>query len=148
MAGVLPLLWNMLVALRIWTKLRRSLLPGFREYYSLTPDPITGKVTVVAYVPSLGMPGLWSTDPSNTRLPKLHSEKKGPYGQLHASLLAMGMPLTAPSTAMMARNAMQDNLDSSISPRHIPRHRLFGRTWMSVADYCGMHLKKLHYDDE
>ena len=48
---MLPLLWNMLVAIRIWTKLKRSIPPGLGQYYSLIPDPTAGKVTVVARTP-------------------------------------------------------------------------------------------------
>jgi hypothetical protein len=137
----------MLVAIRIWTKLKRSIPPAFRIYYSLVPDPTAGKVTVVARMPTLEILGLWSTSPPNPRPTSPPSKKQGPYSQLHASLLAMGMPLAAPSTAMMARNAMQNNSESRPSNLRIPRHHLLGRNWMTVADYCGLDLKKPHYGE-
>lgn len=50
----------MLVAIRIWTKLKRSIPAGFKDYYSLITDPTAGKVTVVARVPTLEVPILFT----------------------------------------------------------------------------------------
>jgi hypothetical protein len=51
----------MVLAIHIWRKLRKSIPLWYREYYSLLPDAAAGKVTVVARIPSLKLPGLWST---------------------------------------------------------------------------------------
>jgi hypothetical protein len=148
-AGVLPLLWNMLVAIRIWTKLKRSIPPSFMNYYSLIPDPTAGNVTVVARMPTLDIPGLWSINTPKARLRSSASEKKKkPYSQLHRSIVAMGMPLTAPSTAMMARDASRSNIGPPPSPLRIERQKLLGRTWMSLADHCGLVLKKSRNDED
>jgi hypothetical protein len=137
----------MLVAIRIWTKLKHSIPPGFGKYYSLIPDPTAGKVTVVARMPTLGLPGLWSNSPPNARLTISPSEKKGPYSQLHRSIVAMGMPLAAPSTAMMARNATRNNTGPTPSPLRIGRQHLLGRTWMSLVNHCGLELKKSRHGE-
>jgi hypothetical protein len=144
---VLPLLWNMLVAIRIWTKLKRSIPPGLRNHYSLIPDPTAGKVTIVARIPTLEIPGLWSTSPPNFDPAGLLSEKKEPYSQLHRSIAAMGMPLIAPSTAMMARMATRKNKRPMPLPLRIGRQYLLGRTWMSLVDQWELELKKPHHGD-
>jgi hypothetical protein len=144
----LPLLWNMLVAVRIWTKLKRSLPPSFGEYYSLIPDPTAGKVTVVALMPTLDVPGLWSINQPNARLMSHPSDKKTPYSQLHSIIVAMGMPLTAPSTAMMAPNASRSDTGPPHSLLRIGRQHLLGRTWMSLVNHCGLVLKKSHHDKD
>lgn len=119
----------MFVAIRIWDKLRRSIPPAFKGYYTLIPDPTARKVTVVARVPSLAMPGLWSTHPQSADdHASLPSEMRGPYSQIHASILAMTMPLAAPSTAMMARIALRDNKSRSTSSLRIGRQYLLRRT--------------------
>ena len=71
-----------------------------------------------------------------------------PYSQLHSSIVAMGMPLTAPSTAMMARDASRSNIGPPPSPLRIERQKLLGRTWMSLADHCGLVLKKSRNDED
>ena len=144
----MPLLWNMLVAIRIWTQLKQSIPPGLREYYSLIPDPTAGKVTVVARMPSLEIPGLWSTDPTNARAARLPSEKRGIPSQFHASLLAMGLPLAAPSTAMMARNAARNEIRPTSFTLRLGRQYLLGRIWMSLIDHCGLALKKSRHDGD
>jgi hypothetical protein len=138
----------MLVAIRIWIKLRRSIPPGLRKYYSLIPDPTAGTVTVVARMPTLNVPGLWSIYPTNARSMSPPSEKKGSYNQLHSSIVAMGMPLAAPSTAMMARNAARNNSKTSPSSLPITRQHLLGRTWISLVDHYGLDLKKPHHSED
>ena len=145
-AGVLLLLWNMLVAIRIWTKLKRSIPPGLGQYYSLIPDPTAGKVTVVARTPILENPGLWSTKPLVACTTSPPSEKKGLYSQFHNSILAMGMPLAAPSTAMMAHNATRNDVGPLSSPLRIGRQYLLRRAWMSLVDHWGLILKEFHHD--
>jgi hypothetical protein len=48
----------MMMAVGIWIKLEQSIPSGFRKYYSVIPDPTAGKVTVVARMPTLEVPGL------------------------------------------------------------------------------------------
>jgi hypothetical protein len=143
----MPLLWNMFVAIRIWIKLGRSIPPAFEKYYTLIPDPTAGKVTVVAQMPSLKMPGLWSTDPPNGRPARSPSEKQEPYSRVHASLLAMGMPLTAPSTGMMASDTTRNKHGSPPASISIERRHLLRRTWMSLVDHCGLVLNELQHDE-
>ena len=136
----------MLVAIRIWTKLKRSIPPGLGQYYSLIPDPTAGKVTVVARTPILENPGLWSTKPLVACTTSPPSEKKGLYSQFHNSILAMGMPLAAPSTAMMAHNATRNDVGPLSSPLRIGRQYLLRRAWMSLVDHWGLVLKEFHHD--
>jgi len=137
----------MLVAIRIWTKLKRSIPLGFGEYYSLIPDPTAGKVTVVARMPTLEIPGLWSINSTDARSTSPLLEKPGVYSQIHNSILAMGMPLAAPSTAMMARNATGNDVGPTSLPLRIGRQHLLRRTWMSLVDHCGLVLKNSHPDE-
>jgi hypothetical protein len=136
----------MFVAIRIWTKLNRSIPPDFRRYYFLIPDPTAGKVTVVARMPTLEIPGLWSVNPPDARPENSRSEKQGLYSQLRNSIRAMSMPFTAHSTAMMARNATMNNTGSSPSLLCIERQYLLGRTWMLLVDYCGLILNHDEHD--
>jgi hypothetical protein len=136
----------MFIAIRIWTKLNRSIPPDFRRYYFLIPDPTAGKVTVVARMPTLEIPGLWSVNPPDARPENSRSEKQGLYSQLRNSIRAMSMPFTAHSTAMMARNATMNNTGSSPSLLCIERQYLLGRTWILLVDYCGLILNHDEHD--
>jgi hypothetical protein len=140
----MPLLWNMFVAIRIWIQLDRSIPAAFKKYYSFTPDPTAGKVTVVARMPSLKMPGLWSTDPPNGLPARSPSEKQEPHSRIHASLLAMGMP--PPSTAMIAPDATKNNIRPPPASKTIEGRRLLRRNWMSLVDRCGLVVKEFHHD--
>jgi len=135
------------MAISIWIKLERSIPSGFRKYYSVIPDPTAGKVTVVARMPTLEVPGLWSTNPPGARQKSPSLEKRGPVSQLHNSILAMGMPLAAPSTAMMARIASKSSSRPPLSPTRIGKQNSLRRTWMSLVDHCGLVIKESDYSE-
>jgi hypothetical protein len=137
----------MMMAVGIWIKLEQSIPSGFRKYYSVIPDPTAGKVTVVARMPTLEVPGLWSTNPPGARLTSPSLEKRGPVSQLHSSLLAMGMPLADPFAAMMARIAPKSSSRPPRSPTRIGKQNSLRRTWMLLVDHCGLVIKESDHSE-
>ena len=121
-AGVLPLLWNMIMAIRIWLKLKNSIPLRYKKYYSLLPDPAAGTVTVVARAPSLELPGLWSTE--------------APRIAPAVSHFTASRPVTKDNGAI-----------SSFKRFNVPRQKLLRRTWMTLTEQCALILASPQIDE-
>jgi hypothetical protein len=140
-AGVLPLLWNMFMAIHIWLKLKRSIPLGYREYYSLLPDPAAGKVTVVARTPSLERPGLWPTKAGGygLRKPLLPKPKTAlPSLADHVAFVPIAPALSGLTASKLTVN--DGNITVPFRSFKMPRRTLLGRTWMTLADRCALVL--------
>jgi hypothetical protein len=140
-AGVLPLLWNMIMAIRIWVKLKKSIPLRYREYYSLLPDPAAGKVTAVARTPSLELPGLWSTKagPHNSAKASLPKRKTAlPSLADHVAFVPIAPALSGSTASRLITNG--DGIMMSFRSFSVPRQGLLGRTWMTLAEQCALVL--------
>jgi len=146
---VLPLLWNMVLAIRILLKLKNSLPLQYRKYYTLLPDPAAGKVTVVARTPSLELPGLWSTRKAEiTDFGKLLLQRrKTTLPTVSNHLVSIPILLAAPKLVASKRTTSDGDDTPSFCSFKVARQRLLGRTWMTLADQCGFVLDSPQ-DDE
>lgn len=122
----------MILAIRIWLKLKNSIPLRYRKYYSLLPDPAAGKVTVVARAPSLELPGLWSITAGR------NASKKVSLSRPHTALPTLVdhvafIPVALASPSFTASRMLTRRF-------HLSRQRLLGRTWMTLADRCRLAL--------
>jgi hypothetical protein len=69
----------MVVAIQIWLRLRASIPPSLRKYYSLIIDPAAGQVTVVARMPTLSSPGQWIVSKSDADKNFLRQKPTGSF---------------------------------------------------------------------
>ncbi|GAB7326930.1 hypothetical protein MBLNU13_g10890t2 [Cladosporium sp. NU13] len=131
----------MIFAIRIWLKLKNSIPLRYRKYHSLLPDPAAGKVTVVAQTPSLELPGLWSTKTGGDHLGKTSSLKPKPTLPSLAGHVAF-VPIAPAVPAFAASRLLNSNdrIPMSFRSFNVPRQGLLGRTWMTLADRCGLIL--------
>jgi hypothetical protein len=138
----------MILAIRIWLKLRNSIPLRYREYYSLLPDPAAGKVTVVARTPSLELPGLWSTkagrhDFGKASLPKRKTAL--PCLADHVAFVPIAPAVSGSTVSRFMTNG--DGIMMSCRSFSIPRQGFLGRTWMALADQCAMKLDSPQGDE-
>lgn len=129
------------MAIRIWLKLKNSIPLRYKKYYSLLPDPAAGKVTVVARTPSLELPGLWSNKTGGEHSRKATSSKLRTALPSLADHVAF-VPVT-PAVSGFAAFRLCTNDDSvamSFRSFNFTRQRLLGRTWVTLADQCGLVL--------
>jgi hypothetical protein len=176
-AGVIPLLWNMVVAIQIWLRLRASIPPSLRRYYSLIIDPAAGQVTVVARMPTLSSPGQWITsNPGNDRnslqkqsaesvswptvvvdamrkiTPRPHRQARDHGTSRLASFISTGVlsSFGMPFDILMRSMSQADRLgDITGGVRFgIIRSKLLHRPWMSVIENCNFRMRPSDEMDE
>jgi hypothetical protein len=155
----------MVVAIQIWLRLRASIPPSLRIYYSLIIDPAAGQVTVVARMPTLSSPGQWSTSKSGNDKNSLQKQSDEsvswptvivdamrkislrPHRQARdhgtsrlASFISTGVlsSFGMPFDILMQSMSQADRLgDITGGVRFgIIRSKLLHRPWMSVIENC------------
>ncbi|KAM0722768.1 hypothetical protein Q7P37_002210 [Cladosporium fusiforme] len=131
-AGVLPLLWNAFMAIRIWLRLRESLPARVRHLYSFLVDPAAGKVTVVARMPHLNSPGL--------------DQLRGVSRRQVRRTRSLTRSLTGTLDQNNPPSSQAEEDDYGPSPFHVRKGPGLHRTWMSLAELMGLDLPVL-YDE-
>jgi hypothetical protein len=169
-AGVIPLLWNMVVAIQIWLRLRVSIPPRLRQYYSLIIDPAAGQVTVVARMPILSSPGQWTTSGSELSKKPLEQEstesiswptvivdaarkttlrphrRARDHGTTRlASVISTGIlsSFGMPFELLMQSMSQADRLGDITGGVKfcVTRSRLLHRPWMSIIEHCKFSMR-------
>jgi hypothetical protein len=167
----------MVVAIQIWLRLRASIPPSLRIYYSLIIDPAAGQVTVVARMPTLSSPGQWSTSKSGNDKNSLQKQSDEsvswptvivdamrkislrPHRQARdhgtsrlASFISTGVlsSFGMPFDILMQSMSQADRLgDITGGVRFgIIRSKLLHRPWMSVIENCNFSMRPSDEIDE
>jgi hypothetical protein len=171
------LLWNMVVAIQIWLRLRVSIPPTLRKYYSLIIDPAAGQVTVVARMPTLSSPGQWTTSGSEVDKKLLAQESTESFSwplaivdaarkttlRPHrrardhdttrlASVISAGTlsSFGMPFELLMQSMSQADRLGDITGGVQfaITRSRLLHRPWMSMIEHCKFSMRPLDEVDD
>jgi hypothetical protein len=130
-AGVIPLLWNMVVALQIWLRLRASIPPNLRKYYSLIMDPAAGQVTVVARTPTLSSPG--QSMISGSEVSEKHSTE---FVSWHLAIITGFLSQIGIPNEKLMQSVFGGGVTFAIT-----RSKLLHRPWMSVIENCKFSIR-------
>jgi hypothetical protein len=160
----------MVVAIQIWLRLRASIPPSIRKYYSLIIDPAAGQVTVVARMPTLSSPGQWMASRPDVDKKSLDQESTTSFSWPPAVINAA--PQKPLRLRKRARNHVTTRLASVISTRiltpfgmppevlmqsmtqagrlgditgggkfAVTRSKLLHRPWMSLIEHCKLIMR-------
>jgi hypothetical protein len=167
----------MVVAIQIWLRLRASIPPSLRRYYSLIIDPAAGQVTVVARMPTLSSPGQWITSKSENdknfveqqnaesvswptvivdaaRKTTLRPHRRArDHGTTRlASVISTGIlsSFGMPFERLMQSMSQADRLGDITGGVKfaVVRSKLLHRPWMSVIEHCKLSMRPSDELDE
>jgi hypothetical protein len=129
----------MVVAIQIWLRLRASIPPSLRKYYSLIIDPAAGQVTVVSRMPTLSSPGQWTTSESGVNEQHSTEPVSWPLAITTGFLSSFRMPFEKLMQSMSQAERLGD-ITGGVTFA-VTRSKLLHRPWMLVIENCKLSIR-------